>query len=103
MEFFIHLISDLNRYLNLGLYVTFDGRSIHLNSLSQSKIILAMNAKQSFEFYQSLVELKRLITSWSNRYSLGQLQTAAKIAQTIYLQYNFNIEEHYQTQKYGTY
>lgn len=103
MEIYIHIIADLNRFLNLGLYITFDGRSIHLNTLNEGKILLAMNAKQNLDFYLKLVELKNLISRWSNNLSLGKTHLCARIAQQIYLEYNFSIENNYQVQKYGTY
>lgn len=103
MEILVHLISDLNRYLNLGLYVTFDGRNIHLNTLSQGRILLDVDARQSLLFYQKLTDLKRLITSWNNHLYAGKPNTAVRIQQQIYSDYHFDISKHYQLQKYGTY
>lgn len=103
MEIVISLISELNRHLNLGVYVTFDGKSIHLNSLNEGRILLAMNARQSLEFYQAIVELLRLIKSWNNYVLTERPITAAKVAQTIFVKYNFDITNHYQLQKYGNY
>lgn len=103
MEIVISLISELNRHLNLGVYVTFDSKSIHLNSLNEGRILLAMNARQSLEFYQAIVELLRLIKSWYNHVLTERTITAAQVAQTIFVKYNFDITKHYQLQKYGNY
>lgn len=103
MEIVVHLISDLNRYLNLGLYLMVDGRSLILTSLTNGKSLLCLNSSQSLELYKKLDNLKRLITSWSHHVSLEHKNVADKLMHQIYFEYNFDITKHYELKKYGNY
>lgn len=103
MEVYIHLISDLNRFLNLGLYLMADGQSLILTSLTTGNPLLCLNSKQSLDLYQKMTELKRLITSWSTHVSSGRKNVADRIQQQIYFEYKFDIANHYQPKKYGNY
>lgn len=103
MEVFCHLLSDLNRHLDLALALTTDGRTISLMSMNYGIQLLEMNCKQTLELYQKLTELKSYITSYFNHYCLNQKNTATRVQQTIYIKYNFDIEKHYKLQKNGCY
>ena len=103
MEVFCHLISDLNRHLNMSLVLHTDGRTLTLMSMNFGIILVEMNASQTLDFFKKLTELKRLITSFFNHYCLNEKISAAKVQQTIFLHYNFDIEKHYKLQKNGNY
>lgn len=103
MEVFVHIIKDLNRFLNLGLYMLVDSDRIMINSLSTGQNILEFNSSQTMDLYLSLVELKRLITSWSHQISLNKEHTASVMRGTIFTNYKFDINKHYQPKKYGNF
>ena len=103
MEIIVHTIKDLNRYLNLGLYILVDSDRICLSSLTIGAILKEMPSASTLEFYQYLTDMKKMITSWSNNYSLGKEKVAHTIRGQIFVNYKFDIEKHYNPQRYGRY
>ena len=103
MEIIVHIIKDLNRYLNLGLYILVDSDRICLASLTLGAILKEISSASTLEFYQYLTDMKKQITSWSNNYSLGKEKTAHTIRGQIFVSYKFDIEKHYNPQHYGRY
>lgn len=103
MEIIIHIIKDLNRYLNLGLYILVDSDKICLSSLTIGAILKEMPSASSLEFYSYLMELKRQIHSWDLSRMNGRENTAHVIRGQIFVNYKFDIEKHYQLKKYGNY
>ena len=103
MEVFVHIIKDLNRFLNLGLYILVDSDRICLSSLSIGVILKEFPCSATLEFYDYLTNLKRQITSWSNYSSLGNEHTAHTLRGQIYVEYKFDIEKHYKPSRYGKY
>lgn len=101
MEIIVHTIQDLNRFLNLGIYLLVDADKIMLNSLTLGKNLLEFNSDQTLELYQSMVELKRLLTSWSVNSSVGKTNQAEYLRGQISLAYKFDIKQHYHPKKYG--
>lgn len=101
MEIFVHIIKDLNRFLNLGLYILVDSDRIMVNSLTTGQNILEFNSAQTMDLYTALTTLKTYITSWSNNSNLGRVNAANSIRGTIYAHYKFDINNHYQEKKYG--
>lgn len=76
MEIIVHTIKDLNRYLNLGLYILVDSDRICLSSLSIGAILKEMPSVSTLDFYDYLIELKRMITSWDLNRMNGRDKTA---------------------------
>lgn len=103
MEIVVHIIKDLNRYLNLGIYLLVDSQKIMVLSLTLGRILREYNSSDSLNLYKDLTELKRLLTSWHNYYCRGLQNTAGQVAGQIYANYNFDINKHYEEKKYGTY
>ena len=103
MEIFVHIIKDLNRFLNLGLYILVDSDRICLVSLSIGAILKEFPCSSTLEFYDYLTHLKKQITSWSNYYSLSKENTAHTLRGQIYVEYKFDIEKHYKPVRYGKY
>ena len=103
MEIIIHIIQDLNKSLDLGLYVLMDGNRICLMSLAKGIMLLDYPASATLDFYHALVELRRMISSWEFRSSNGQLNTMNNIAGQIYTVYKFDINKHFKIRKYGQY
>ena len=101
MEIIVHTIKDLNRFLDLGLYVIMDSTTLALASLAKNPVLYVCPASDTLKFYQSLQDLKKLIVNWSNNRSLNREAVAAKYEHEIYMKYNFNIVEHYKLSKYG--
>ena len=101
MEIIVHIIQDLNRTLDLGLYVLMDGQRICLASLSKGLILLELPATSTLEFYQALIELRRKISSWELRSSNNQVNMRNNIAGQIYMAYKFDINKHFKIPKYG--
>lgn len=103
MEIFSHLISDLNRHLDLSLILITDGRIVQVVSMNYGIQILEMNCSQTLDLFKALTDLKNYLTSYFNSYSLNKKIMAGKIQQTIFIKYNFDIEKHYKLQKNGNY
>lgn len=103
MEIFVHTIKDLNRYLNLGLYILVDSDKICLSSLTIGTILKEMPSVSTLEFYQYLLELKRQITSWDLNRMNGRDKTAHAIRGQIFVNYKFDIEKHYKLSRYENY
>lgn len=103
MEIIVHTIKDLNRFLNLGIYLLVDSRQIVLLSLTLGKALKEYNSTCTLELYQDLVELKKMLTSWSIHYSKGMENAANMIKGQIHAKYNFDITKHYHPKKYGIY
>lgn len=103
MEIIVHTIKDLNRFLNLGLYILVDSDRICLSSLSIGAVLKAMPSVSTLEFYNYLLELKKMITSWDLNRMNGRDKTAHTIRGQIFVNYKFDIEKHYKLSKYGNY
>lgn len=103
MEIIVHTIKELNRLLNLGLYILLDSDRICLSSLTIGAILKEMPSGSTLEFYRYLVELKRQITSWDLNRMNGRDKTAHTIRGQIFVNYKFDIEKHYKLSKYGKY
>lgn len=103
MEILVHIIKDLNRFLNLGLYILVDSDRICLSSLSLGVILKEMPSASTLDFYNYLMELKRQITSWDLNRMNGREKTAYSIRGQIFIGYKFDIEKHYKLPKYGNY
>ena len=103
MEVFVHIIKDLNRYLNLGLYILVDSSTIMVNSLTLNVNILSFNASQTMDCYLALMDLKQKVTSWSTNNMMERYNAAAKIQGQIFVTYKFDIANHYEIKKYGNY
>lgn len=101
MEVFVHIIKDLNRYLNLGLYILFDQDRILVNSLNYGINLLEFNSAQTIDLYNALQDLKQKITSWDLKNSTGKNTLASVVRGQIYNNYKFDIVKHYQISKYG--
>ena len=102
MEIIVHTIKDLNRYLNLGLYILVDSDRVCLCSLVLGESLLTMPSASTLEFYHSLMELKRQITSWDINRMKGREKTAHTIRGQIFVNYKFDIEKFYKLRKYGS-
>lgn len=103
MEVFVHIIKDLNRCLNLGLYILVDSDRIALCALTPSCILKEFPCSATLEFYDYLITLKKQITSWSNNSELGRENTAHTIRGQIFVAYKFDINKHYKLSRYGRY
>lgn len=101
MEIFVHIIKDLNRYLNLGLYILVDSDKILVNSLATGQNLLEFNSSQTMDLYHALQDLKSKITHWVYQVELNKPATAASIRGQIYANFKFDINKHYQPKKYG--
>lgn len=102
MEIIVATIKDLNRYLNLGLYILLDSERICLMSLSLGSVMKSFPATTSLELFNYLSELKRQITFWDLNRCLGRFQTSYKIRNDIKVHYRFDIDKHFKYPKYGT-
>ena len=100
MEIIVHIIKDLNRFLNLGLYILLDSDKICLMSLKLGCSIKDFSATTSLELYSYLTQLKNLITSWHLNSSLGKTAAANANRRHICVHYNFDITKHYYLSKY---
>lgn len=103
MEVFVHIIRDLNRFLNLGLYILVDSSTIMVNSLTLNANLLSFNASQTMDCYLALMDLKQKITSWANNNMMERYNVAAKIQGQIFVTFKFDISKHYEIKKYGNY
>lgn len=103
MEIIVHTIKDLNRFLNLGLYILVDSDRICLSSLSIGAVLKEMPSVSTLEFYNYLLELKRMITSWDLNRMNGRDKTAHTIRGQIFVNYKFDIEKYYKIRKYGNF
>lgn len=102
MEIIVATIKDLNRFLNLGLYILLDSERICLMCLSSKEVLKSFPATTSLELFNYLSDLKKLITSWDNNRLLGKFQTAYTIRRHIMTHYRFDIDKHFNYNKYGT-
>lgn len=102
MEIIVHIIKDLNRFLNLGLYILLDSERICLMCLSSKDVMKSFPATTSLDLYNYLSELKKLIVSWDNNRMLGKFQVAYTLRRHIMTHYRFDIDKHFNYQKYGT-
>ena len=102
MEIIVATIKDLNRFLNLGLYILLDSERICLMCLSSKEVLKSFPATTSLELFNYLSDLKKLITSWDNNRLLGKFQTAYSIRCHIMTHYRFDIDKHFNYNKYGT-
>lgn len=103
MEVFVRIIQDLNRTLDLGLYVLVDSNRICLLSLSKGIILIELPSSSTLDFYLALIDLKNKITSWHNNYMLDKTHVFNNIAGQIYMSYKFDISKHFILKKYGQY
>ena len=103
MEIFIHIIKDLNRYLNLGIYLLVDADKIMLLSLATNSVLREYPSVSTLDLYNDLTELKRMISRWSTEYSTGRENAANYLKGQIYMKYRFDITNHYHPKKYGTF
>lgn len=101
MEIIVHTIKDLNRFLNLGLYILVDSDKICLISLSIGLVLKEFPSSDTLTFYQYLLELKRLIVSWDMHRTNNRVNTTNVVRGQIYTSYRFDIDKHYKLNKYG--
>lgn len=101
MEIIIHTIQELNRCLNLGIYLLVDSRNIVLMSLTTGQALVTLNSAQTLDMYQYLVKLKEKVTQWNYCVMQDKQNSASVIRGQIYNTYNFDVLQHYQFKKYG--
>lgn len=103
MEIIVHIIKDLNRFLNLGIYLLVDADKIMLLSLATNSVLREYPSFSTLDLYNDLTELKRMISRWSIEYSTGRENSANYLKGQIYMKFRFDITNHYQLKKYGNY
>lgn len=103
MEIIVHIIKDLNRFLNLGIYLLVDADKIMLLSLATNSVLREYPSVGTLDLYNDLTELKRMISRWSAEYSTGRENSANYLKGQIYMKYRFDITNHYQLKKYGNF
>lgn len=101
MEIIVRIIQDLNRTLDLGLYVLMDSNRICLLSLSTGTLLIELPSNSTLDFYLSLVDLKNKITSWHNNFMCNKPHVVNNLAGQIYMSYKFDISKHFKLKKYG--
>lgn len=102
MEIIVRIIQDINRHLNLGLYLLVDSNNILVNSLVLGRKVMEFSSEQSLELYLQLTELLRISKSWSMHSLAGKTNVADTIRGQIYSKFNFDINRHYKISKYGS-
>lgn len=103
MEIIVHIIKDLNRFLNLGIYLLVDADKIMLLSLATNSVLREYPSVSTLDLYNDLIELKRMISRWSTEYSTGRENAANHLKGQIYMKFRFDINNHYQLKKYGNF
>ena len=101
MEIIVHIIKDINRYTDLGIYLLVDPQRLILLSLTTGLPLLEIPSADTLTLYTMMVELKRLITSYELYCSQGRQNMAASIRGQISMAYQFDIAKHYKLKKYG--
>ena len=101
MEIIVHTIKDLNRYLDLGIYLLVDAQKTLVLSLTTGLPLFELASVDTLTLYNKLIELKRLVSSWELHCSQGHKNTASVIRGQIYANYQFDINNHYHIKKYG--
>lgn len=101
MEIIVHTIKDLNRYLDLGIYLLVDSQKTLVISLTSGQILIELASVDTLTLYTKLIELKRLINSWELHTSQNHVNTASVVRAQIHANYQFDIQKHYKIKKYG--
>ena len=91
MEIIVHIIKDLNRFLNLGIYLLVDADKILLLSLATNSVLREYPSASTLDLYNDLTELKRMISRWSAEQSTGRVNAANYLKGQIYMKYRFDI------------
>ena len=103
MEIIVHTIKDLNRYLDLGIYLLVDAQKSLVISLTTGQILIELASCDTLTLYEKLMELKRMITSWELHTSQNHANTSNVVRGQIHANYQFDIVKHYKIKKYGCY
>ena len=103
MEIIVHTIKDLNRYLDLGIYLLVDAQKILVISLTTGTILIELASSDTLTLYTKLVELKKMITSWEFHTSQGHANSSSVLRGQISANYQFDIVKHYHLKKYGNF
>ena len=103
MEIIKHIIKDLNRFIDLGIYLLIDSDRIMLLSLATNTVLREYPSASTLDLYNDLTELKRMISRWSTEISTGRENAANYLKGQIYMKYRFDITNHYHPKKYGNF
>lgn len=99
MEIIIGLLQDLNRHFKHKLTIMLDGNTIILVFFGQNNLL---RYKSSYDLYKALSRLKELVSSYTNCcISTNSQREIEYITKSIYRDYNFDINEYFELQKYG--
>lgn len=101
MEIIVHTIKDLNRYLDLGIYLLVDSNKSIVLSLTTGLPLFELASVDTLTLYTKLMELKRMISAWELHTSQNHANTASVIRGQIHANYQFDILQHYKIKKYG--